>query len=71
LGLEFVDVDLRWGVPAKDANGETANSWEYCLQWTDRVEPFFLCILGQRYGRVPEPEQLRAREDSQKGWGHA
>ena len=22
LGLEFYDVDLRWGVPAKDANGE-------------------------------------------------
>jgi Domain of unknown function (DUF4062) len=26
LGLEFFDVDLRWGVSAKDANGETANS---------------------------------------------
>lgn len=30
LGIEFFDVDLRWGVPAKDANGETANSCEYC-----------------------------------------
>ena len=59
LGLEFFDVDLRWGVPAKDANGETANSWEYCRQWIDRVEPFFVCILGQRYGWVPEPEQLK------------
>src|SRR5271157_2434523 len=66
LGLEFFDVDLRWGVPAKDANGETANSWEYCRQWIDRVEPFFVCILGQRYGWVPEPEQLKAREDSQR-----
>jgi hypothetical protein len=54
LGLEFFDVDLRWGVPAKDANGETANSWEYCRQWIDRVEPFFVCILGQRYGWVPD-----------------
>src|ERR1035438_8365122 len=53
LGLEFFDVDLRWGVPAKDANGETANSWEYCRQWIDRVEPFFVCILGQRYVWVP------------------
>jgi len=24
--IHLVDVDLRWGVPAKDANGETANS---------------------------------------------
>lgn len=66
LGLEFFDVDLRWGVPAKDANGETANSWEYCRQWIDRVEPFFVCILGQRYGWVPRPEQLKALDDRQR-----
>ena len=59
-------MDLRRGVPAKDANGETANSWEYCRQWIDRVEPFFVCILGQRYGWVPKPEQLKAREDRQR-----
>src|ERR1017187_5467116 len=66
LGLEFFDVDLRWGVPAKDANGETANSWEYCRQWIDRVEPFFVCMLGQRYGWEPEPEQLKAEEDRER-----
>lgn len=55
LGLEFYDVDLRWGVPARDLNGETANSWEYCRQWIDRVEPFFVCLLPQRYGWVPKP----------------
>jgi WD40 repeat protein len=66
LGLEFFDVDLRWGVPAKDANGETANSWEYCRQWIDRVQPFFVCILGQRYGWVPEPGHLKATEDRQR-----
>ena len=47
LGLEFFDVDLRWGVPEKGADGEKANSWEYCQQWIDRVEPFFVCFLGQ------------------------
>ncbi len=63
LGLEFLDVDLRWGVPAKDLNGETANSWESCRQWIDWVEPFFVCILGQRYGWVPEPRQFRESPD--------
>ena len=58
LRLEFFAVDLRWGVPAKDLNGETANSWECCRQWIDRVEPFFVCILGQHDGWVPEPEQF-------------
>jgi hypothetical protein len=32
LGFEFFDVDLRWDVPEKNANGETTNSWEYCRQ---------------------------------------
>ena len=26
LGLEFLDMDLRWGVPAKDTNGETIHN---------------------------------------------
>lgn len=63
LGLEFFDVDLRWGVPTKDANGETANSWEYCRQWIDRVEPFFVCILGQRYGHIPKAQEIRDEAD--------
>ena len=63
LGLEFFDVDLRWGVPAKTLDGETANSWEYCRQWIDRVEPFFVCILGQRYGWVPKVEDFKSAEE--------
>ncbi len=31
LGLEFFDVDLRWGVPARDANGETAKGYRQIL----------------------------------------
>jgi hypothetical protein len=59
LGLEFFDVDLRWGVPVKDLNGETVNSGEYSRPWIARVEPFFVCLLGQRYGWVPEPRHFR------------
>ena len=48
------------------AAGETANSWEYCRQWIARVEPFFVCILGQRYGWVPEPRHFRDDADRQR-----
>jgi len=54
--MEFFDVDLRWSVPDKTVDGETANSWEYCRQWIDRVEPLFVCILGRRYDRRLFPE---------------
>lgn len=65
LGLEFFDVDLRSGVPAKDLNGETANSWEYCRQWMDRIQQFFVCVLDRRYGWVPEPRHFRDTADQQ------
>lgn len=65
LGLEFFDVDLRWGVPVKGVDGETANSWEYCKKWIDEAKPFFVCLLGQRYGWEPEPHQLKDDADRQ------
>ena len=57
LGLEFFDGDSieipKSEIRSHDANGESANSWEYCRQWIDRVEPFFVCILGQRRRLLP------------------
>ena len=67
VGLEFFDVDLRWGVLAKERQRQTANFWEYCLRWIDRMEPLFVYILGQRYGWVPQSEQLKVSESSSAG----
>lgn len=58
LGFEFFDVDLRWGVPQEGHDGERANSWAYCKRWIDDVEPFFVCMLGQRYGWRPSVEEI-------------
>ena len=63
LDLEFFDVDLRWGIPETGIDGEKANSWAYCKQWINRVEPFFVCILGQRYGYQPPRREIRDDED--------
>src|SRR5271169_5355155 len=59
LGLEFFEVDLRWGVPERGVDGERANSWEYCKKWINAVRPFFLCLLGERYGWVPPASEIR------------
>ena len=50
--LRMVDVDLRWGVTEQDAT-RNANVVQVCLQRIDECRPFFLCLLGQRYGWVP------------------
>eukprot|EP00005_Dracoamoeba_jomungandri_P014410 CAMPEP_0174272484 /NCGR_PEP_ID=MMETSP0439-20130205/51414_1 /TAXON_ID=0 /ORGANISM="Stereomyxa ramosa, Strain Chinc5" /LENGTH=2345 /DNA_ID=CAMNT_0015363075 /DNA_START=11 /DNA_END=7048 /DNA_ORIENTATION=+ len=49
--IGFYDVDLRWGVTGKDA--EESSALEICLDEIDKCRPFFLGILGERYGWTP------------------
>lgn len=46
LGLEFFDVD-PFTLRICDCGLRIVE------EWIDRVEPFFVCILGQRYGWTP------------------
>jgi nephrocystin-3 len=49
--VHLIDVDLRWGVTAEQAeNGQTLG---LCLDQIDDCRPFFLALLGERYGWVP------------------
>lgn len=49
--LRLLDIDLRWGVThAQAENGELI---DFCLKSIDGSRPFFLCMLGDRYGSVP------------------
>ena len=49
--LHLVDVDLRWGVTEKEA--EQGKALEVCLDEIERCRPFFVGLLGERYGWVP------------------
>jgi hypothetical protein len=55
-GIVWGEVDLRWGVTEEEArHGKVVR---LCLEEIDRCRPFFLGLLGGRYGWVPEEEQL-------------
>lgn len=57
-GLDFVGVDLRWGITEEQARqGVTVG---LCFQEIDRCRPYFVGILGDRYGWVPAEAQLQA-----------
>ena len=56
LGAEFLGIDLRWGVTAEDSRRR--GSLNVCLDEIDRSRPFFIGLLGERYGWVPPPDQL-------------
>lgn len=51
-GVDLVEVDLRWGITEAQANrGEVL---ALCIQEIDKCRPYFIGILGERYGTVPE-----------------
>ena len=55
--LRLLDVDLRWGVTEEDATAN-ANVIGTCLKRIDDCRPFFICLLGQRYGWIPKRSDL-------------
>jgi hypothetical protein len=69
LGLDFYDVDLRWGVPERGIDGEKANSWEHCKRSIDESGPLFVSLLGERYGWVPPAEEIKDPDDRRRWAG--
>jgi len=54
-GIEFVGVDLRWGVTEKEIEQHGALS--VCLDEIKRCN-FFVSLIGDRYGWIPVPEEI-------------
>ncbi|MCI0413723.1 DUF4062 domain-containing protein [bacterium] len=51
IRVQLIDVDLRWGVTEEDANAGKA--LDICLDEIDTCRPYFLGLLGFRYGYIP------------------
>src|SRR5438132_7613613 len=60
----LIDADLRCGVTRDQAENDQV--LDFCLQQIDECRPFFIGILGERYGWVPTrfPVQTLSRQ----GW---
>src|SRR5512145_1485509 len=55
-------VDLRWGVDTTSITQEDereANVLKVCLDEINRCRPFFIGLLGDRYGWVPPEQRMR------------
>ena len=51
-GVEFIPLDLRWGITEEEAR--EGRVIETCLREIDDSRPFFIGIIGNRYGWVPQ-----------------
>jgi tetratricopeptide (TPR) repeat protein len=65
-GVSWNEVDLRWGITEEQA--QRGAVLPVCLAEIDRCRPFFLCLLGERYGWVPGPERIPAELRARYPW---
>ena len=61
-GVTWGEVDLRWGIPEEQA--ERGVVLPICLEEITRCRPYFIGLLGERYGWVPDtiPAEVVERE---------
>lgn len=60
-GIDFTEVDLRWGVTEEDA--KKGKVIQICLHEIDKSRPYFIGILGERYGWIPDKNALANYEN--------
>jgi tetratricopeptide (TPR) repeat protein len=66
-GVELVDVDLRWGITEEES--QQGKVIGICLAEIERCRPYFIGMLGDRYGWTPQradyPPELLEQEQLQ------
>ena len=65
--IHLVDIDLCWGITRQQADNDQVLG--LCLQQIDECRPFFLGLLGGRYGWVPS--KFPVEVGTRYGWTQA
>ena len=52
--ISLFELDLRWGVTQEESENQMA--FKICLNEVGNTRPFFIGLLGERYGWVPDEE---------------
>lgn len=63
----IIPLDLRWGVTEEES--KTGKVIEICLQEIENSHPFFIGLIGERYGWCPSKSELLKNEILQERWG--
>ncbi len=64
--VEFVEVDLRWGVTEEQS--QRKETLRHCLAEIKRCRPYFIGLLGERYGWTPGPEAYSQALLDEEDW---
>ncbi|MCX5801825.1 MAG: tetratricopeptide repeat protein [Candidatus Eisenbacteria bacterium] len=64
--LELVEVDLRWGISEEQSTRK--ETLKLCLDEIRACRPYFIGLLGERYGWVPDDEAFTADLLEEQPW---
>ncbi len=64
--LELVEVDLRWGITEEQSTRK--ETLKLCLNEIRACRPFFIGLLGERYGWVPGDDAFTADLNEEQVW---
>ena len=65
-GIDVVDVDLRWGITEEESR--QGKVIPICLGEIDRCRPYFVGMLGERYGWIPPADQYSPEVIERQPW---
>jgi len=64
--VELVEVDLRWGIA--ESQSTRKETLKLCLDEIRSCRPFFIGLLGERYGWVPGDDAFTADLKEEQPW---
>ena len=64
--VELVEVDLRWGIAEEQSTRK--ETLKLCLDEIRACRPYFIGLLGERYGWVPGDEAYTADLQEEQPW---
>ena len=65
-GEDIQELDLRWGVDTANLSEEESGHavLKVCIDAIDRCKPFFIVLLGERYGWIPGTRIVESVRDA-------
>jgi nephrocystin-3 len=64
--VELVEVDLRWGIA--ESQSTRRETLHLCLHEIQTCRPFFVGLLGERYGWIPGDDAFTADLQEEQPW---
>ena len=60
--VSIFELDLRWGISEEEA--KQGKVFEICLNEVRKTKPFFIGLLGERYGWIPSDEECKSIKEN-------